>query len=59
MKYKKNQKIILNKDITTFGAVLRKGEEITIVVVDKIFRCYDIENNDGVYITDVNEVDLE
>ena len=46
MKYKKNQKIILNKDITTSGAVLRKGEEITIVVVDKIFRCYDIENND-------------
>lgn len=59
MKYKKNQKIILKKDIIVPAATLHKGEEVIIVVVDKFLKCYDIENEAGVYITDVNETDLE
>ena len=59
MKYKKNQKIILKKDIIVPAATLQKDEEVIIVVVDKFLKCYDIENEDGVYITDINETDLE
>lgn len=58
MKYKKNDKLILNNDIKTISKTFVKGEEVKIIYVDKILKCYDIENTNGEYITEVNEVDL-
>lgn len=58
MKFKKNDKIVLKKDIIVPAAKLLAGEEVKIIYVDKLLETYDIENKDGVYITEVGEKDL-
>lgn len=58
MKFKKNDKIILKKDIIVPAAKLAAGEEVSIVYVDKLLKTYDIENKNGTYITEVGEKDL-
>lgn len=54
LRYKKNDIVILNKDININNLIFKKNTKCKIVYVDKLFRCYDIEIND-ITITDVND----
>ena len=58
MRFKTGDIVTVKEDITTSALFVPAGTKVKITYTDKLMRCYDIELDDGKWVTECSDSDF-